>query len=372
MATFIAFASLGALQIIAAHLAHPVLWTLDYGTILAGVSFALLFHPLPMFVRSLIASPWVWVLVVGAMMAADMKHYARVVKDPHVMTTGPALTEPGMAILHGRDPYGVRLPGDAPISPGPGWLLLLLPLTAGHVIALVDGLALLFAAAVLGRASRMAGGVLIVLSLLQPMFQSEAANAQDLFVISLVLAALCWLLGTVQLTRANVLLLGAVSGFVATSRLPMILFFAVLVAGLWKRSRAGAVIYGAVTLAVCMALHTGFALWTEASGHWYQPLHVLGRADGGGAVEPIMATVLLLAAAVIAARFLNANPASWILACWLTMTALFAPIGVRELIAAHYSWLWEGDNYIVFPLPLLAAAIAVRAGRYGIGQQTDS
>lgn len=368
---YVVFASVAALQSIGAHSRHPLILDGVFALMIAGVVSLLLFVPLPRPILRGLSTLWPWLIVLVVMGVADVHLYTRTITSPDPLTTGLALSEPGRALLHGHDPYAVRLPHDAPISPGPGWILLMLPFAAGSSLGLLNAVVLGLLAVLVWQHSRFGAVVLVLLCLAEPMFIAEASHGQDLFVISLSLAILCLLLTTVRLSRLNVALIGLLGGFVATSRVPIILFVLLIGLGLWKLNRAAGALFAAVSLAVCSLLHLGFAVWSWHNGHRYPPLHIAGRATGqGGIVPTVIAALLLVAAAVWVARWVDGTPERWLLGCWLLMTLLFAPNGLKELVNTHFNWAWEGDNYISFPLPLLITAIAlrVRSRRSGCGQ----
>lgn len=359
---YIIFASIAALQSIAAHLAHPLLIATGFGVALAIIACVLLVLPLPPPVVRALSKLWPWLLILGFMAAADIHRYAITIHSPDPLTTGLALSEPAHALLHGQDPYSVRLPGNAPISPGPGWILLLLPFAFGSSLGLLNAIVLAAVALLVWQWNRFGAVALVILSLAVPMFIAEASHGQDLFAISFALAGLCIALHRVQPSRRNMLLLGVLGGLIATARVPIILFVLVIAVSLWKQHRAPAVLFAAIASITCLILHLGFALWVWHDGQPYPPLHIAGRAAGhGGAPFMVIAVLLFAGAAVWTLRWLDGTPTRSMVASWLLMTLLFAPAGIKELVNSGFNWAWEGDNYISFPLPLLIAAIALRA-----------
>ena len=284
------------------------------------------------------------------------------------MTSSYALEVPAQLMLHGHEPYAAQLPGGAPVSPGPGWLVLLMPLTCTGLTGVIDMLGLALTAFVIYRRTRIGAGVFVVLMLVQPLFQSQAANGQDLYLISFGFIMLSLLLEEFAERRGMVLLLALLAGVLATSRMPMAAIICVPGFGLVRKNRHNGLLFLAVTLTVCLGLDGGFAEWAHRSGDVFQPMHVFHRASAGAGIYSKAATVVLLLGSLYwIIRYMKGTATSWLLGTWMVMSALFLPEAFKELAVHHFDLKWEGATYVTFPVPLLAAliALAVRSPQRG-------
>ena len=126
-------------------------------------------------------------------------------------------------------------------------------------------------------------------------------------------------------------------------------------------ARSG-VIFTALMLTTALALNIGFAIWAHYQGHVYPPLHIFKRASNGASpIFPAAVLILLLSSLVWVALKISERVDSWLVCTWLVMSVLFIPEGIKEFAPNHFNLAWEGGQYMTFPLPLLVAAIALRA-----------
>jgi len=360
-AAYVVLAAVGAVAIAEAHVGHGPWWGLLYAAALAGLLGFLLFRSVPRVWTRTLSIGAVWAAVLLAVAVADQVHYRHAQGKVDPLTTAMALELPARALLHGREPYGVALPGGAPVSPGPGWILLLLPATAAGLTGLLGMAALSVAVAVLWRRDRTSAGLFCVLMLVQPLFESQAANGQDLYVVSLALVTCALLLNRYGERRDAAAWLGVLSGFVATARMPMVAILMVPGVGLLRRDRRAGAAFLATMLGVTAALNGAFAVWARRSRDWFQPMHVFGRGtyQAGHASEVVVAVLGAGAIAWVLLR-MGDRASDWIFGMWLLMSALFIPEAVKELVMLRYDWRWEGSNYFTFPLPLLVAVIVLQ------------
>ncbi len=178
------------------HTGHGVWCGTAYVVVVGGLLTWLLFgHTAPP-VRAVLADWRVWLAVLLLLAAVDQVHYAQARGKADPLTSAQALEVPGDALRHGREPYSVHLSHDAPISPGPGWIALLLPLTAVRATGVLGMLAVAVAVLCVARRSAAGAGVFCLVLLLGPLFESQAANGQDLYCITLAMVVLALVLET--------------------------------------------------------------------------------------------------------------------------------------------------------------------------------
>jgi hypothetical protein len=356
---FVAFTSVGAVVIAEVHTHHGLIGGAVYACILLAFVWWLLFRSHSQAMIRTLSSPLLWTVVLVLLAVPDQMHYRASLRGHDPLTTGAALEYPARALLlHGHDPYSVTARG-APISPGPGWIILWSPVTMPVWTGILCAVALLMVFYVVRQWNPVAAGVFCLLMLLQPLFESEMINGQDLYAISLLLSAIAVLAAILVERRAALAALAVMAGFVATGRVPMIGMVAIIGYGLWLRNRRAGTLFLVLSLGTALSLHGAFFLWASHSGHLYQPLHILGRSAMVGNVPRIVSAVLMLGVLVWLWRRFDGNPSTWLLGVFAVMVALFAPQGFGEYF--RYRILnWEGANYVTFPIPLLLMSIVVR------------
>jgi hypothetical protein len=357
---FVLYSLAGAVNILEVHTHHGLLGGILYGIVLAVASYWVLFSRHPPVARKLFRSLALWLTVLAVLGLIDARHNHKAEAGGSPMTTSLALEYPARAFLHGHEMYSVTANG-APISPGPGWILLWSPITVPGWTGLLCAIALAVVVVLLYRRSAIAAGCFALLMLVQPLFLSQMANGQDLFAIAFALVALALLLERAD-TDWKITALGVLGGVVATARVPIVAFVALIGVGLWKRDRRAGVRFLVVSLAVATAFHAEGAYFAHLASHFYQPMHVLGRASAAGGISHVKGAALLVAGTLFALWRIRGNAVSWLLWTFATMSLLFTPEGVGEYFTVH-RWDWEGANYISFPIPLLLAALVLMSAK---------
>jgi len=277
-------------------------------------------------------------------------------------TASQAMSFPVDALLDGRQLYDVQLSGLAPVSPGPGWILLNSPFTMVEAYSLFLPFWLIVTSLTLRGLYRRPFEVNLGLAILciSPAFLRLLGEGHDVIAFGCAAVLLVALMDHYVDRDRRAILFGIVSGLVATTRFVFLPLPALLALLLWSRSRRQAVIVGAVGVVVAGALSALFA----QGAHPYLPFHVLHRGDDHQPVVNIMAGVMVTGAAVIGTlRFRRADVTSWF--CWFgaCLGPPLAFIGFGELESSHYAFAtWEGANYVMAgAIPVLVAVLAFQA-----------
>ncbi|WP_156745982.1 hypothetical protein [Mycobacterium sp. 1423905.2] len=331
-----------------------------YAALLTALAFWMLREPAKL---SFLGGGLPVVVVIGVLLvlvaASNERHYLAVRNAPHFATSAPALELPAWLLVHGHEPYRDHLADGAPISPGPGWFMLLSPFTLPHLTAILGALSLGLVVLLLRRDHRYAAGVFFVLVFLQPSFQAQITNGQDLFVVSFALVCLALAAERLDDSSRKALILGVVAGFVATARIPIVLMTTILGYGVFLKDRRTGCYFTVSMLLTSGLLHGIFAVWAHRMGHMYQPMHVFGRATNGAGLSARVAVIILLACSLgwIALR-MKPMAYYWMVGMYLAMFSLFVPEAIKEFVQSP-RWDWEGSIYITFPLPLLIGALVL-------------
>lgn len=265
-------------------------------------------------------------------------------------------------VLNGLNPYDTNTYFGNPISPGPGWILLWVPLVAIGAYWLITPLSLALAAWSLRLAGHgwRASNLFMLFMGSSMIFWELMVVGSDLIAIGcLFLAAVAWL---VRSKRTSTLMLLAVFvGALATSRI--VFFYVPLVFGLmlWRRDRRLAVGFALVGSAVCFGLHGWF--W-HLGPDTYSPLHILTK---GQHILPRyvqgLALLACLGSAVAMLRLRDANLRDGVLMLWLSLATplVFVTFGDLVVFRGGDFAAWEGANYLMPPLALAAGLVAVEA-----------
>ncbi len=366
---FLAGCAIGALNIASAHnLVHPLLVAVSYAAAALLIFSTLLSASGNSYAQTLLRSGILITCVLTALAAVDLHHYASVANKPHPQTSQLALSMPAQAIQHGHNPYHVRLPENAPVSPGPGWIALVTPLVLLHAGAAIASVALAVAVFVLRQRDINAGGMLCVMMLLQPHFLSQGADGGDLYGIVLLVGSWTVLLFTENLSLSSLLLLACAGGALATARMALLPILLVPCFALARKSKSSGLLTGLIVVGVALTLDFACAWWSHAENDTFQPMHIFKRGDLAlsGSMKTL-ALCLIVPAAIYLVRFMRGEVNHALLGTALVLAALFVPVGTGELVRSHFQLSWEGCNYISLPLPLLAMWLIQTRGREILG-----
>ncbi|MGI4755399.1 MAG: hypothetical protein ACRYGF_00950, partial [Janthinobacterium lividum] len=283
-------------------------------------------------------------------------------RKPHFASAAPALIEPAKALLHGRDPYSVQLDENTPVSPGPGWILLLAPLTLSGGVMLVTPLAAVSCAMLLRKSSPVESVLFLPLLLMQPDLLSQTSQGHDLFAVPLCFAIICLLLDRFWTHGIGLLAIAVFAGLLATSRIPMVVLPLIAGLGLSKRSRSAGITFTLVSTGIATLLPGIFYIWASHDHVYYQPLHLFFRAAGSGFGFVATGAFLASSAAIWIYITMRDKLADWVLGGAVILIAAFGPIGLGEIRKGEM----EGCNYVSFAASLLIAYICLRSDTAGV------
>ena len=143
--------ALSSIFFLAPHTHRPILFSFLFFLILVTGGLTLSFLRTPRIYR-FFSSPYFAILCLAFIGIFGELHYrTRIEPRPEFLTAAPALVQPAQRLFHGLDPYSLPLAHGALISPGPGWILLLAPLTLLHGAGLLNALGLLAVVLLLGQ-----------------------------------------------------------------------------------------------------------------------------------------------------------------------------------------------------------------------------
>lgn len=267
------------------------------------------------------------------------------------------------ALLGGHSPYSATTYFGNPISPGPGWIMLLSPLVSFGLYWLITPLTTLLAAWSLKKATNswLSANLYVLLLMTSLMFWELTVVGSDLVAIGNLLVALTVWAGTIKKTTPW-LTLTVLVGTIATSRvvfayLPLLMAFAA-----WplQRCHRKSSALAAIGFLVCILWHTFFYQVTPAS---YAPLHLFDKSSALMLPQIKIAFVIVCAIAAFTMwKIKQADLVHRLLVTWLGLFAPLAVVSLGSFLTLGKTTLegWEGANYLLVPLPLFIAAVSVR------------
>ncbi len=260
--------------------------------------------------------------------------------------------------------YGEMVPPKIPISSGPGWVLLNLPLANPTLYWLLSPFYILLAVFAFSWAMHSARPAAFALCLLSSslLFWELLTTGQDLVAVGFAFAILT--LATWQLCRTPrpswplVILTGVLAGLVATSRFPFAGFPMLLALLAWKNNRTTSLLIAGAGMLTVVGLHAGF----YATSNLYQPFHLFTRGGKNIGIDLIGLGLLAETFALIFAyRGADSRVSSWLHGTWLCLFIPLLLIAFGELRTVAWSFAhWEGANYLFPCIPLYLFYIAAK------------
>lgn len=257
----------------------------------------------------------------------------------------------------GDFPYSATTYLDRSLSPGPGWILLWLPLVLLGIPWLITPVTLGLVALTLERTRGRASASRFLLLLASSVaFWRQLATGSDLLAIG------CLVLITAEVASCRTspwiaLLLALLAGAVGTSRIVFFYYPLLIGLALWPISRQRACILAGVGTLTCLGLHLVFYLWRPES---YQPLHLLSKAEQF--LSPGYWVALGLACGIAAIILLwitrrnrrQQKPTPGLLVIWIGMIIPLVIVALGDLQYASFelAW-WRGCSWLLPGLPLI-------------------
>lgn len=309
---------------------------------------------------------WPWLMAILALLALNFMFYSKTRLVDHPSTAPNALVEPAMNMfLKYSDPYSVTLFDRAPISPGPGWLILNAPLSLANLIPLLNPIYAALAAWMISLRQKREASLFVILLMSSLCYLQMSVVGDDLPAITCALVSLTIALRRYHYSIIVLALLALLTGFVSTARIPLGIAPLVLGACLMKIDRAKGIRFAILATVITLLLHGIFYCWSIQSGSIYQPLHVFGRGYGSGsAVFLLCGFIFWIAVGHWNWAAVNDRVDSWLVFLWGVLAVPFMFVGIGELFGAGVfsaqSWAsWEGKRYVFFTSPLLIAALSM-------------
>ena len=273
----------------------------------------------------------------------------------------------GMRLLSLQPPYSTTTYLGSPMSPGPGWVILLLPFTITGGYFLITPVFLSATAYTIkiltGRLSWGNISVLMVISSLG--FWELMVVGSDLWALGCTLQ-LCLVL--IYFGRGRRLVfdvgLALMVALVVQSRIIFAYIIPVFATFLWKEDSKSAIRFFLLSSLFLFSFHGLFFAWDPTH---YTPLHLL--AKGNRLLTPYFKalTVVCSAVAWVLSLLLVKNTLrSWLFFFWICLIVPLSLVSVSALMERSFNFaLWEESNYIVPAIPTLVAYVCLMWAKTG-------
>lgn len=273
-----------------------------------------------------------------------------------------ALIQAGLRLINGQNPYEARTYFGNPASPGPGWVVLVLPFIMSNTYFLLTPLFITFVAISI----RLIGGSFYKANLFIVLLMSSIMFWELLVIGSDVIAIGCLFLGCVvavyyKWNKKGLFVLGSIAlvSLAATSRIVFVYIIPLIGVFLWRRGYLASIKFMIYSGLILFLIHFGFYIWNSGA---YTPLHLLNK---GGAMLGSKLMVVAALCCVIVGFYtilkVEDKFESWVFFFWLCLIAPLAFVSIGDLAGRSYAFAqWEGANYLMVATPVYLAYICLR------------
>jgi hypothetical protein len=268
-------------------------------------------------------------------------------------TGDDAMQVPVLAMMQGIAPYDITLLGEAPVSPGLGWIILNAPFTIFKATSLfnVFYIGLTVAFYIRFRKNNLIANKVLISGMLCFACWEQIYSYHDLLVLGFVFFLTFLLAEYAMVGKSSSIFLGVLTGIFATSRLVFIFLPALIAYIQYKRSKIKAIIYGVTGTFVVSFIH----IIGYTTNEYYQPLHLINRGLRNIPICMILIGVLLTGIALLKAR--NGMKDNYLSRLTWYSGLLFIPlffISAGELVGSGFDFrVWEGSRYLLPILPCI-------------------
>ena len=253
--------------------------------------------------------------------------------------------------------YDIVLQGNAPVSPGPGWILLNSLFVYNNCYFLLTPTYILFSILVYSYLFKLNSAPVLILLLLSTclIFWELMVTGHDLIALGVSFTIIMMLLYyycieiDIDLVSMPIFLVSILIGIIATSR--VIFIFLPLLCGLliFKFKPKLSLFIVVISMVTAIIFHVIFYLKSNI----YQPLHLFGRGESHVGFPIIILGALLTAILAIVAYFrINKTLDSFSGWFFILIATPLAFISFGEYLFVGKSFAaWEGANYLMPAIP---------------------
>jgi hypothetical protein len=269
-----------------------------------------------------------------------------------------ALIQAATLLRHGQYPYRFHTYDKKPISDGPGWVILHMPMYSLRMDSFEAPTLFAFLAWILRRRSDSSAFLFAATLFCSPIVHMAVSEGSDLPALSGAIFLLC--LTTYKRAAWSTALWIVLCGLIITARINLIVLPIAMLCFRtdWRTARAWIETVGSVLLA--LTLHIVFYLVAPTL---YAPLHLVGKGDRylSLAIPVLALCALLLILLIVRCKAESAAKMAVLIGIFLLLTHI--PLAFGALIwATQHGTFWEGFEYLNLCLVCLIGGSALLAG----------
>ena len=272
-----------------------------------------------------------------------------------------ALIDASFELLLGMNPYEQQTYLGYPRSPGPGWIMLVLPFAVAKVYFLLTPLSALVNALLVRKitgSSRNANSFIIILMTSLGFWETMIVGS-DLWALGFSLAITLILLFEYSSSRLSRMITATLSAFVCSSRIVFAYLIPVMSIFLYKRDKKAGLEFLLTGVTVLLALHGIFYYWNP---ELYSPLHILVKGNNLMVSHLKWGVVVFTGAGLLYAVYSSINQIeSWFKCFFMPLLIPLAFTSWADLISVNYSFSeWHGSNYLIVTIPVLLTLVCLQ------------
>ena len=261
--------------------------------------------------------------------------------------------------------YDVTINQLAPISPGPGWILLNSGFVLGNIYFLLTPFYIFLLGFFIKKYNQIStANLFLIFFSISAVFWELLFNGHDIVAFSIALFLILLIVFQVlrqKYTPEKAILIGIILGLVSTSRIIFIFYPFFIFLLLYEVQKKNSYLLLISSVGINLILNVYFFTVND----YFQPLHVFFKAKRILGTELIL--ILTLFIAIFLYYFIKQKKyfQDWFFKAFILFSLLFIPIVYSDLIRINFEFTkWEGANYIVPLIPFYLFLILTKPKYY--------
>ena len=261
--------------------------------------------------------------------------------------------------------YDVTINQLAPISPGPGWILLNSGFVLGNIYFLLTPFYIFLLGFFIKKYNQIStANLFLIFFSISAVFWELLFNGHDIVAFSIALFLILLIVFQVlrqKYTPEKAILIGIILGLVSTSRIIFIFYPFFIFLLLYEVQKKNSYLLLISSVGINLILNVYFFIVND----YFQPLHIFFKAKRILGIELIL--ILTLFIAIFLYYFIKQKKyfQDWFFKAFILFSLLFIPIVYSDLIRINFEFSkWEGANYIVPLIPFYLFLILTKPKYY--------
>lgn len=261
--------------------------------------------------------------------------------------------------------YDVSISQIAPISPGPGWILLNSGFVLGNIYFLLTPFYIFLLGFFIKKYYQIStANLFLIFFSISAVFWELLFNGHDIVAFSVALFLILLIVFQVLRQKYNpqkAILIGIMLGLISTSRIIFIFYPFFIFLLLYEVQKKNSYLLLLTSVAINLILNGYFFMVND----YFQPLHVFIKAKLILGTELILVLVFLFAFVLYYFITQKKYFHDWFFKAFILFSLLFIPIVYSDLIRINFDFTkWEGANYIMPLIPFYLFLILTKPKYY--------